>query len=197
MAGMDDGHTADPGLHQETGAQLRELVRSFEARTDRELVSRSRFLAELDRLAEPCSREADPVHVTASALVVGPRGLLLHVHKRHGRWMQPGGHIEPGEPSAEAARREVYEETGVPADHPGTGPRLVHLDVHPAGSHVHLDLRYLLVADDVAPAPPVGESPDVRWFSPDEAAAVADEALVDALARLDLPWPPRGAAERS
>ena len=97
MATVDDRHSSEPGGPRETTAQLREAVRSFEARTDRETASRARMLAELDRLAEPCSREADPVHVTASALVVGPRGLLLHVHKRLGRWMQPGGHIDPGE----------------------------------------------------------------------------------------------------
>lgn len=188
MAGMGEGSAGGNRPLGEETAQLREMVRSFGARTDREVASRTRFLAELERLTEPCSRDADPVHVTASALVVGPRGLLLHVHKRAGRWMQPGGHIEPGEAPAEAARREAHEETGVAVRHPETGPRLVHLDVHPAGSHVHLDLRYLLFAEDAEPSPPPGESPEVRWFSPGEAAAVADAALVDALARLVGEW---------
>ena len=33
-----------------------------------------------------------------------------------GYWSLPGGHVEPGEPAREAARREVLEETGVVAD---------------------------------------------------------------------------------
>jgi len=33
-----------------------------------------------------------------------------------GMWSLPGGHVEPGERAAEAARREVAEETGVTAD---------------------------------------------------------------------------------
>ena len=32
-----------------------------------------------------------------------------------GLWSLPGGHVEPGEPVAEAARREVAEETGISA----------------------------------------------------------------------------------
>ncbi len=33
-----------------------------------------------------------------------------------GLWSLPGGHVEPGEPVAEAARREVAEETGIVAE---------------------------------------------------------------------------------
>ena len=56
------------------------------------------------------------------------------------------------------------------------------VDVHEAANgHTHLDLRYLLIAPDHDPSPAPGESPEVRWFGWDEAAAVADEALVGAL----------------
>ena len=48
-----------------------------------------------------------------AAVVVGPRGVLLHRHRRLGLWLQPGGHIEPGETPAEAAAREVKEESGI------------------------------------------------------------------------------------
>jgi len=33
-----------------------------------------------------------------------------------GMWSLPGGHVEPGEKAAEAARREVAEETGISAE---------------------------------------------------------------------------------
>lgn len=169
---------------QEVTGELRRAVAGFDAATPRELRSRARFLAELDRLSDPFDRAADPVHVTGSAIVVGPRGTVLHWHKRIGGWLQPGGHVDPGETPSQTALRETREETGLRVRHPEGGPRLVHLDVHPAGSHVHLDLRYLLVSDDAEPAPPPGESQQVRWFTLEDAIAIADPALVDGLRRV-------------
>ena len=62
------------------------------------------------------------------------------------------------------------------------GPRLIHVDVHEAAfGHTHLDLRYLLLGAPDDPHPPPGESPDARWCDWDEAMAIADAALVDAL----------------
>ncbi len=165
-------------------AELRLAVAGFDAVTDREIASRERFLAELDRLDDPFDRDADPVHVTGSAIVTGPRGVVLHLHKRLGIWMQPGGHVDPGEQPWEAALRETREETGLLVRHPNGGPELIHLDAHPAGLHYHLDLRYLLLSEDVDPAPPPGESPDVRWFPLADAIDAADDALIDGLVRL-------------
>jgi 8-oxo-dGTP pyrophosphatase MutT (NUDIX family) len=183
-----------PGSDPALVAQVRESVWQFDARTNREISSRRRFLLELDRLNDPFGRDADIVHVTGSAIVTGPRGTLLHRHKRLGFWMQPGGHVDPGEAPWVAAARETKEETGLVGRHPDGGPRLFHLDAHPAGDHFHLDLRYLLYSDDGDPAPAAGESQDVQWFDLDDAIAVADEALVDGLWRLkelELPdgWP--------
>ena len=172
-------------MNQQNGtAELRRAVAAFDAVTPRELSSRARFLAELDRLPDPFNREADPVHVTGSAIVVGPRGTVLHWHKRLGGWLQPGGHVDAGETPWEAALREAHEETGLPVRHPDGGARLVHLDVHQAGPHVHLDVRYLLLGADAEPSPPAGESQQVRWFSFADAIAVADTALVDGLRRV-------------
>ncbi len=149
---------------------------------EREEAARRHILAALDRLPRPFDAAADLTHVTASGIVVGPPGVVLHRHRRLGRWMQPGGHIEPGETPEDAVVRECIEETGLPVAHPGGQPVLVHLDVHEASdSHVHLDLRYLLVAPGLPPAPGPGESPDVAWFGWEEARSLADEALIGAV----------------
>jgi 8-oxo-dGTP pyrophosphatase MutT (NUDIX family) len=165
-----------------TTADLRALVEGHEPASPREAGAKERFLEELSRLSEPYDEHADLTHVTASGIVVGRRGTVLHLHKRLGIWMQPGGHIDAGETPDIAARREATEELGLAVDHPASGPRLLNLDVHDAAlGHTHLDLRYLLLAGDDDPHPPVGESPEARWCSWGEAMAIADAALVEAL----------------
>jgi 8-oxo-dGTP pyrophosphatase MutT (NUDIX family) len=149
---------------------------------DREAEAKQRILFELDRIEDPFDEKAGPIHLTGSAVVAGPRGTILHLHKRLGRWMQTGGHLEPGEMPYDAALRESEEETGLELSHPDGGPRLLHLDVHPAADgHTHLDMRYLLIGSDAEPSPPPGESPIARWFSWNEAHDRSDEALAGAL----------------
>ena len=111
--------------------------------------------------------------------------VLLHRHKRLGIWVQPGGHIEPGETPWLAAARETTEETGLPVVLVA-GSELAHIDVHPGPrGHTHLDLRYLMEAPHRSPSPPEGESPDVCWLTWDEAIERADAGLVGALRALD------------
>ena len=54
-------------------------------------------------------------HITASGIVVHrPSASLLFIHHRGlGQWLQPGGHLKPGEMPVQAARREIQEETGL------------------------------------------------------------------------------------
>jgi 8-oxo-dGTP pyrophosphatase MutT (NUDIX family) len=146
--------------------------------------SRRRTLALATWLPHPFDETADATHLTGSAVVVDGSGrVVLHRHKRLGIWLQPGGHVDPGESAAEGAARETREETGLDAHHPDGRPRLVHVDVHPGPrGHLHLDLRYLLLADgDVPLAPAAGESPDVAWFTPQEAFALGDGSVTAAV----------------
>ena len=163
-------------------ARLRSEISALPIVDERHARSTRDFIAALDRLDRPLDEDADVTHVTASTIVAGSRGTILHLHKRLGLWLQPGGHIEAGETPWDAALRETLEETGLTARHAGGAPALVHVDVHDGGrGHTHLDLRYLVDVGDADPVPPEGESPDVRWFSWDEAIDVADPGLVSAL----------------
>jgi 8-oxo-dGTP pyrophosphatase MutT (NUDIX family) len=169
--------------------QLRAAIQSHRPVDDREAASCATILAELDRLERPFDEHAALTHVTASGIVVGVRGVVLHKHRRLQRWMQPGGHVDPGETPEQAVIRECTEETGLTVVHPPGGPRLVHVDVHEAAQdHIHLDLRYLVVAPDEDPSPPPQESQEVAWFTWEEAEDMADEALQGALRTARRQW---------
>ena len=56
-------------------------------------------------------------HFTATAFVVDSQNrTLLLLHKRLGRWMPPGGHVDANETPEDTAKRECKEETGLDVD---------------------------------------------------------------------------------
>jgi len=170
---------------------LRALIRSQVLERcpvdDREQASIEYFIAEFDRLESPFCEDADPVHVTASGIVIGSRGVLLLRHRRLGIWVQPGGHLDPDEMPWVAAWRETIEESGLDLDLPDPTVVMapVHVDVHPGPrGHTHLDLRYLIEAGEGDPAPPPGESQEIGWFDWTAAIEIADPGLRGALVAL-------------
>jgi 8-oxo-dGTP pyrophosphatase MutT (NUDIX family) len=166
---------------------VEELRRQVERITPVDLRESSSITRTLDRLSwpgDPFDEALHDHHVTASAFVISSRGVILHRHRRLGIWVQPGGHVDAGETPEEAAVRETNEETGLTARH--LAPvELFHVDVHPGPrGHTHFDLRYVLASDPVDPAPGEGESPDVFWFSLEQAQERCEPALAPALKKL-------------
>lgn len=131
-----------------------------------------------------------PGHVTASAFVIDrshTRLLLIHHRKLH-LWLQPGGHVDPGEDVLTAAVREVQEETGVVGVPFADG--LFDVDVHaiPANGgrppHNHYDVRFLLEAtgEDLFDS---DEVLGVRWVPfADVSDLVSDGSVLRATAKL-------------
>jgi 8-oxo-dGTP pyrophosphatase MutT (NUDIX family) len=122
-------------------------------------------------------------HLTGSAMVVDPGSgrFLLMLHAKLGRWFQPGGHADGDGNLPGVAWREATEETGL--DGLQVAVPAVDLDIHevgpPHGQHLHLDVRYLVVAPPGAV--PVGnhESLDLRRATYDELPAYGvDDGLL-------------------
>ena len=145
----------------------------------------------------PWSRATLAGHLTASAWVLDcthTHTAMIH-HRKLGRWLQPGGHIEDEDASwRAAAQREVTEEVGLAefialpdAEH------LFDVDVHPiparpdVPAHFHYDLRFLFVADVDAALDDelklnTDEGHDCRWFRLTDLAN--DPALEPSLRRM-------------
>ena len=114
----------------------------------------------------------------ASAVVRDGNGRILLLRRGDtGRWSLPAGMIDPGEQPAEAAVREVYEETGVRVEVERLGGVVMHGTAYPNGDRC----EYLAVWFRCRPiggeARPDGdESLEVAWFAPDELPELAEFA---------------------
>jgi 8-oxo-dGTP pyrophosphatase MutT (NUDIX family) len=129
-------------------------------------------LAFLDLLshADSFQRYHLPGHITGSAWIVNQdlTKVLLVLHAKLGRWLQPGGHADGEEDVLRVALREVGEETGI-VHFVKIDPAVFDLDIHPIPArkempeHFHYDVRFMMIADDSVPLQISDESRDLRW----------------------------------
>jgi len=143
-------------------------------------------------------------HYTASAVVLDDAGRMLLVHhNKIGQWLYPGGHIDPDEDPAQAALREVREETGIQAviigepafSHPAVRSHaapwaIIEMDVTDSkvGAHRHIDLVYVCRASGGDLAAQLEEVSDLQWVSPGDLAGLQAPAELPALAVAAARW---------
>lgn len=130
--------------------------------------------------------------------VVHDARVLLHFHRKLGKWLPPGGHIEDDELPDDAALREVLEETGLhvrlvggrglPVDYPTqlVIPAGIQVEDIYAG-HQHIDLVYFAVpAAGAALDPELSARDQVGWYGAHELAALGANDEIQAWARRAL-----------
>lgn len=120
-------------------------------------------------------------HITGSAWLLNPDGdkVLMTLHRKLKRWLQPGGHADGEQDTLAVALREAEEESGICGIIP-VSEDIFDVDIHliPArpgeAAHYHYDIRYLLRAPHEQFAVS-DESDDLAWWSAADFAARAHE----------------------
>ena len=135
------------------------------------------------RAAKPAT---PPEHLVAYCVLVDVdrSSLLLVDHRNAQQWLPTGGHVDPGEHPAAAARRELAEELGVDAPPLVADPvfvtrsQTVGLD----GGHLDVSLWYTFRGTQgMVVTPDASEFTDHRWWTFDE--IVPTERIVSELPR--------------
>ncbi len=117
----------------------------------------------------------DKIDFTVAVFVVERDRVLLVHHRRLGKWLPVGGHIELDEDPEQAAHREVLEESGLeieligerpPTTGPGTraliAPRF--LDIHRINdTHEHIGMIYFARPRSSSLRLAEAEHHDIRW----------------------------------
>lgn len=130
------------------------------------------------------NRSCRPGHLTGSACVVDPEtGLMLVLfHAKLQRWLQPGGHADGDTNLAAVALREATEETGI--DGLAVDPVPVDIDIHRVAPpddtpHLHLDVRFLVVAPPRSTVRTNHESHGSQWVALSDLESLgADRSLI-------------------
>ncbi|MEU8818377.1 NUDIX domain-containing protein [Actinoplanes sp. NPDC048796] len=106
---------------------------------------------------------------SASGVVVDGDGRVLLARRvDNGRWSVPAGTVDPGEQPAEAALREVFEETGVRAEIVRLAGVATHPVVYPNGDQCEfLNVWFLCRALSTEATVADDESLEVGWFAPE------------------------------
>ena len=132
-------------------------------------------------VSPPGPPEKQPV-VCAGAVIRDDAGRLLLVQRGRdpgaGRWSLPGGRVEPGETPAEAAAREVAEETGLVVT---IGALLAPV---PIGDYVVHDFAATISGGELRAG---DDASDVRWCSLADAELLPlTDNLLDELRRMGV-----------
>lgn len=165
---------------------LLETIASYAPENEQEAVDRLVMLSALGRGEKLLTRDNLTMHFTASAWITNPsRTMVLMVyHNLYDSWSWTGGHADGEEDLRAVALREAEEETGARVRL--VRPEVYSLETLPVNphmkrgrfvpAHLHLNLTFLLEADENAPlAAKPDENRAVGWFPLNGAVAACTE----------------------
>ena len=169
---------------------LRRALEAYDPCNEQEVRDRQVMLYAIDKLEDTLTRDNPIAHFTASSWIVNPSRdrVLMAWHNIYKSWAWTGGHADGDSDLLAVALREAREETGIARISPVL-PSIYSIEVLPVSSHIkrgqfvaahlHLNVTYLLEADDAQPLrPKPDENSAVDWLPPDTAAENREEPFM-------------------
>ena len=141
--------------------KLKQQIENFIPTCEQEEKDKEYFLKFINTFDDVLTRENIFGHFTSSAWVLNKdkTKVLLVYHNTYEGYVFPGGHLDGETDSISVAIREVEEETGVKAKQ--LSEEIFSIWIHAVSahikrgkfvsSHLHLDIDYLLEADEKQP----------------------------------------------
>lgn len=166
---------------------IKKQIETYTPYNQQEKKDRMTLLFWIDTGMDLFTRENSFAHWTASAWVVNQNmdRVLMVYHNIYDSWSWLGGHADGDEDLLHVAIKEVKEESGLQNVHPLSQDifslEILTVDGHVkkgqyVSSHLHLNVTYLLMADDSQKLTIAQEeNSGVRWFTPDEALQASSE----------------------
>ncbi|MBI2095732.1 MAG: NUDIX domain-containing protein [Candidatus Omnitrophica bacterium] len=118
---------------------------------------------------------------SAGGVVLNGKGQVLVVSQHGTSWSLPKGHIDPGEDALAAAKREIYEETGVKEltliRELGAYERhRIGLNALEDRSELKVILFFLFKTAQNTLKPLDADNPEARWVDPEKVAGLLTHA---------------------
>lgn len=154
---------------------LWDLLHRYQPLNQEDDRQRATILAFVEKNTDCFERTNITGHITGSAWVVDAAGqqVLLTHHKKLGKWLQLGGHVDGNPDVLAAALREAKEESGLDCLKPLTA-EIFDIDLHliPAReqepAHYHYDIRFAVCAGEGIDAVLSAESNALAWVRMDQ-----------------------------
>ena len=169
---------------------LKENIENFIPYNEQEEVERKIMLDYIRDFNDILTRQNEYGHFTSSAFVLNKERtkMLMIYHKIYNSWAWVGGHSDGDSDLLYVAMKEAKEETGIknvaPISNDIYSLEIINVNGHEkrgkyVGSHVHLNVTYLLEADENEEIHiKEDENSGVKWVPIDEVLNVASEIWV-------------------
>ena len=117
-----------------------------------------------------------PLHTqSAGGVVINTNGEILVVNQKGTSWSLPKGHVEKGEDFLTAAKREIYEESGITKlEYISDLGSYQRYKIHDQGGEDKSELKtihmFLFKTSESKLNPKDPENPEARWVKKEEVA---------------------------